>query len=137
MRTDQHVTPESQSLKDFKKQFALGSTNWVAGVDAAGRYAGLINVADAHLADVEVEAWSCAVASAFARTADGFTARIEYQGSGASLFFDRTQSEALAVIDDDGRPIGLLTEAHVLRRYTEELERARRDIVGEQWLGES
>jgi CIC family chloride channel protein len=41
------------------------------------------------------------------------------------------------VIDDDGRPIGLLTEAHVLRRYTEELERARRDLAGEQWLGES
>jgi CIC family chloride channel protein len=55
----------------------------------------------------------------------------------AADLFDRTQSEALAVIDDDGRPIGLLTEAHVLRRYTEELERARRDLAGEQWLGES
>ncbi len=31
MRTDLHITPASQSLKDFKKQFALGSTNWVAG----------------------------------------------------------------------------------------------------------
>ena len=29
------------------------------------------------------------------------------------------------------RVIGLLTEAHALRRYSEELDRARRDLVGE------
>jgi hypothetical protein len=27
--------------------------------------------------------------------------------------------------------IGLLTEAHALRRYSEELDRTRRDIIGE------
>jgi chloride channel protein, CIC family len=33
--------------------------------------------------------------------------------------------------------LGLLTEAYVLRRYTEELEKARRELSGEKWLGEA
>ncbi|MEJ0051196.1 MAG: chloride channel protein [Methylovirgula sp.] len=135
MRTDLHVTPASQNLKDFKKQFALGSTNWVAGIDAAGHYAGLINVADAHLADVEVEAGPPRLPQLLREPET--VLRPELNIKEAADLFDRTQSEALAVIDSDSKPIGLLTEAHVLRRYTEELERARRELVGEQWLGES
>jgi CIC family chloride channel protein len=36
------------------------------------------------------------------------------------------------VVDGPGtrKVIGLLTEAHALRRYAEELDRARRDLVG-------
>jgi CIC family chloride channel protein len=30
--------------------------------------------------------------------------------------------------------IGLLTEAHVLRRYTDELDKAHRDLAGESWI---
>ncbi len=47
--------------------------------------------------------------------------------------FDTSESEALAVLDTaSGRHvIGLLTEAHALRRYAEELDRARRDLIGE------
>jgi CIC family chloride channel protein len=48
--------------------------------------------------------------------------------------FDRTESEALAVIDPQSRRvIGLLSEAHALRRYSEELDRARRDLIGEAY----
>ena len=47
--------------------------------------------------------------------------------------FDTSEGEALAVLDgsETKQVIGLLTEAHALRRYSEELDRARRDIVGE------
>jgi CIC family chloride channel protein len=39
----------------------------------------------------------------------------------------------LAVVDDkyDRTVVGLLTEGHLLRRYAEELEKARRDLSGE------
>ena len=126
---------QARALRTSKNNLPLGSTNWVAAVDAAGRYAGLINVADAHLADVEVEAGPARLPQLLREPQT--VLRPELNIKEAADLFDRTQSEALAVIDDDGRPIGLLTEAHVLRRYTEELERARRDLVGEQWLGES
>jgi chloride channel protein, CIC family len=57
----------------------------------------------------------------------------------AADIFERTESEALAVASDFGtrHVIGLLTEAHVLRRYTEELEKARQELSGETWLHET
>ncbi len=51
----------------------------------------------------------------------------------ATALFDRTESEALAVVEDlEGRRvIGLLTESHTLKRYSEELDRQRRAVLGE------
>ena len=47
--------------------------------------------------------------------------------------FDRAEAESLAVIDtaDTRRVIGILTEAHALRRYAEETDRHRRLSIGE------
>ena len=47
--------------------------------------------------------------------------------------FEAAESDALAVVDtrDSRRVIGLLTEQHALRRYSEELERRRRELSGE------
>jgi CIC family chloride channel protein len=47
--------------------------------------------------------------------------------------FDRAEAEALAVIQapERRRVIGLLSEAHALRRYAEELELRRRELIGE------
>jgi len=44
--------------------------------------------------------------------------------------FDSTASDELAVLDADGRPLGLLSETFATRRYAEELEKARRDLTG-------
>jgi CIC family chloride channel protein len=35
------------------------------------------------------------------------------------------------VVDPQNRVVGLLTETYVLRRYAEESERRRRDVLGE------
>jgi CIC family chloride channel protein len=47
--------------------------------------------------------------------------------------FDRTESEALAVVADmiDRKVIGLLTEGYALRRYAEELDKARQGLAGD------
>jgi chloride channel protein, CIC family len=51
----------------------------------------------------------------------------------AVTIFENSEAEALAVIQspDNRRVIGLLTEAYALRRYSEELERRRRELVGD------
>jgi CIC family chloride channel protein len=51
----------------------------------------------------------------------------------AVAMFEESESDALAVVDspDTMRVIGLLTEQHTLRRYTEELDRRRRELSGE------
>ena len=47
--------------------------------------------------------------------------------------FDEAEAESLAVVEagDGRRPIGILTEAHAMRRYAEESEQHRREAVGE------
>jgi len=47
--------------------------------------------------------------------------------------FDRYEAEALAVVDSVERRqvIGLLSEAHALRRYSDASERQRRELLGE------
>jgi CIC family chloride channel protein len=44
--------------------------------------------------------------------------------------FDRTESDELAVVDDAGKVLGVVSEAYATRRYAEELEKARRDLTG-------
>ena len=50
----------------------------------------------------------------------------------AMKVFERTESEALAVVEDlDSRKVlGLLTEGYALRRYAEELDKARQGLSG-------
>ena len=51
----------------------------------------------------------------------------------AIAVFDAAEAESLAVVDTDGehRPIGILTEAHAMRRYAEESEQRRREVIGD------
>ena len=45
--------------------------------------------------------------------------------------FEATESDDLAVIDEQGCLLGRLSERHVHRRYTDELEKAQRELFGE------
>jgi CIC family chloride channel protein len=47
--------------------------------------------------------------------------------------FETAEADALAVVDgrETLQVIGMLTEQYALRRYSEELDRRRRDISGE------
>jgi CIC family chloride channel protein len=51
----------------------------------------------------------------------------------AIAVFDAAEAESLAVVETAGehRPVGILTEAHAMRRYAEESERRRREVVGD------
>ncbi len=51
----------------------------------------------------------------------------------ASQTFEAAEADALAVVDapETLRVIGMLTEQYALRRYSEELEKRRRDLSGE------
>ena len=51
----------------------------------------------------------------------------------AVAMFENAESDALAVVDsaEARQVIGLLTEQYALRRYSEELDRRRRELSGE------
>jgi hypothetical protein len=113
---------------------AQSSNQWVALTDRMERYVGIVFVPDVHLAGLEAGAGESALAE-LAKMPNQFLLPGTDIKS-AEQAFEQTESEALAVLDNekDRRIIGLLTEAHVLRRYTDELAKAHRDLMGENWF---
>jgi CIC family chloride channel protein len=109
----------------------------VVVTDASERYAGMISVTEAHLSLTNGGDAKTPVGDLISHQNDMLQPSMNIKH--AAALFERSESEALAVIDDPlhRRVVGLLTEAHVLRRYTEELDKARSDLAGEKWLGEA
>ena len=127
MRRDLRTAAAAGTIGAFRDAFPVGSTTYVIAVDDDKRYAGMVRVADAHAAEVS----------------PGETVRdlLHYANDmllpgmaikDAVLAFDRAEAESLPVVDSylDRRVVGLLTEAHALRRYSAELERRRQELVG-------
>jgi chloride channel protein, CIC family len=128
MRQDLATVDAKIGIEEFRDKFPLGSKNQVVAVDGKGRYVGLALVADAHATDI--------------KTTGGLIDLLHFRDvvlhpgmniQEAIAVFDAAEAESLAVVDIDGehRPIGVLSEAHAMRRYAEESEQRRREVLGE------
>ena len=128
MRPDMATVNVDMPVAEFRAKFPPGSKTQVVAVDDAGRYAGLVLVADAHAPDTD--------------TTKGLRGILRHQRvvlhPGMNIqeaigVFDAAEAESLAVVEtgDERRPIGVLTEVHAMRRYAEESERRRREVVGD------
>ena len=137
MKTDVRTVTSAQKIAEFMEDYPLGSTQWVVASDSAGRYVGLVSVTDAHLSVANGEDPQVPIETLLRYKDDVLLPAMNIKH--AADLFERSESEALAVLDDPvhRHVVGMLTEAHVLRRYTEELEKARRELAGEKWLGEA
>jgi CIC family chloride channel protein len=127
MRPDVTTVDATMPIEEFRGKFPLGSKTQVVAVDAAGRYVGLVLVAEAH-ADIDAS--------------KGLEGILHYRDvvlnpvmniQEAIAVFDAAEAESLVVVETGGerRPIGILTEAHAMRRYAEESEQRRREAVGD------
>lgn len=127
MRREVRTVRSDTTLAAFRRDVPLGATNRVVAIDDSGRYAGIVLVPEAH-----------------GETARGATLATLLHYPDAMLLpqmtikeavelFEQAEADALAVVDsrDSRRVIGLLTEQYALRRYSEELERRRRELSGE------
>jgi chloride channel protein, CIC family len=127
MRRDIRTAAAAATIAAFRDAFPVGSTTYVIAVDDDKRYAGMVRVADAHAAEVSPsETVRDLLHSANDMLLPGMAIK------DAVLAFDRAEAESLPVVDSylDRRVVGLLTEAHALRRYSVELERRRQELVG-------
>jgi chloride channel protein, CIC family len=128
MRPDVRTVSAHTTVARFRMVFPLGSTTYVAAVDEDRNYAGMVVVAEAHAPERD----------------DTRPVRDMLHHCDAVLMptmtikeavetFDRTEAEALAVVasPDSRQVVGLLSEAYALRRYAEELELRRKELVGE------
>src|SRR3569623_1679518 len=129
MRGDVTTIPLDMPIGTFRQRYPLGSKTQVIAVDAEQKYAGIIFVADAHAPPDDAPAEKVGDITRY----QGFSLLPEMNVQDAVAAFDRAEAESLAVVDkaDTRRVIGVLTEAHALRRYAEETERHRRHSVGE------
>ncbi len=129
MRSDVRTTPMETPVSAFREAFPLGSTNQVIAVDQDDRYAGMVLVPEAHAPELPASASVRDILHhADHMLLPQLTAR---EAIGA---FERYEAEALPVVDSAERRqvIGLLSEAHALRRYSDASERQRRELLGEQ-----
>jgi CIC family chloride channel protein len=127
MRRETRPTPASLSIAEFRRRFPLGSTSRVVLIDDDELYAGIVQTASAFAEGVDVEA---PVASIAVNRCEMLSPD---EDIGAIMRdFDATGSDELAVVDDDRRVLGILSESYVRRRYAEELEKAQRDLFGER-----
>jgi CIC family chloride channel protein len=128
MRTDVRTVPVHTTLARFRMVFPLGSTTQVVAIDEDKDYAGIVLVAEAHAPEFDEQT----------KVADILHARDTVLLPGMTVkdavaAFDAAEAEALAVVEarDKRNVVGLLTESHALRRYSDELELRRRELTGE------
>jgi len=128
MRRDVATADVALSIRQFRERFPLGEQNQVVAIDASARYVGLVIVAEAHAPDLEVDS---ALLNIVRHRSAVLHPAMNIQE--AIAVFDAAEAESLAVVEAhrERRPIGILTEAHALRRYAEESERRRREVVGD------
>jgi CIC family chloride channel protein len=128
MRADVRTTSIEIDVAAFRLAFPIGSTNQAIAIDAEGRYAGMVLVAEAHAAELA----GTTPLRDIVHHAEHF-ALPQMTAQEAIAAFGKYEAEALAVVDSAGRRqvIGLLSEAHALRRFSDASERQRRELLGE------
>ncbi len=127
MRREIRTIRADMPIASFRRGFPLGATQRVVAVDESGRYAGIVLVADAHAEHENVTRVGEILHYQDAMLLPQMTIKE------AVAAFERSESDALAVVDgqDTRQVIGLLTEQYALRRYSEELDRRRKELSGE------
>ena len=128
MRQDVRTVPARTTVSRFRMVFPLGSTTQVVALNEEKDYAGIVQVAEAHAPELD-ESSTVREILRYSDTTLLPTMTVKE----AVAVFDKAEAEALAVVQssDRRRVIGLLSESHALRRYAEELELRRKELIGE------
>ncbi len=127
MRRELRRVRSDTTLASFRRDFPLGSSAAIIAVDERDQYAGMITISDAHAAPETATRVSEIVHHTDTVLLPAMTVKE------AVAMFETAEADALAVVEsaDSSRVIGILTEQHALRRYSEELDRRRRELSGE------
>jgi CIC family chloride channel protein len=126
MRREVKTVNAGMRLSAFRRAFPLGSATRVVALDDVGHYVGVILVAEAHAVDAEVDTLEALLRHRDAVLLPSLNVKE------AMILFEQAEAEALVAVDSTTslRVVGLLTEAHLLRRYGEEVEKRRNEEGG-------
>lgn len=128
MRRDVKTVPLGTSIEAFRRLYPLGSSTRVVVLRSDGKYAGVIEVPDAYGEGVSDETAGIDTLLRY----DDVMLHPAMSANDAAKVFEVASADALVVVSDlaERQVIGSLTEAHLFRRYTEELEKVRADLSG-------
>ncbi|WP_338466007.1 chloride channel protein [Novosphingobium sp. ZN18A2] len=125
MRRAPATMREDETVAALREKFPLGSTKRVMLRDAAGRYAGLVQTPTAY-GDVDPQEPVSSLAAYRECTL------APTMGIGEVMRrFDQSEADDLAVVNAEGRIVGMLSDSYVRRRYAAEMDRVQRQIYGE------
>jgi CIC family chloride channel protein len=126
MRKSTPTAPRGLTIEEARGRFAPGAEKQFFLVDEAGRFDGVVLTGELHASEEPLDS----PVSALARARDGALTP-DMNVREALRAFEEREIDVLAVVDSlDTRVVaGLLTEAHALKRYGEELERRHRAVV--------
>jgi chloride channel protein, CIC family len=128
MRTDVRTVAAHTTVARFRLVFPLGSASQVVALDEERNYAGIVLVSETHTPELDQ---SIPVRNILHHRDTVLLPTMTVKE--AIAMFDHAEAEALAVISslESRRVIGLLSETHALRRYSEELELRRKELISE------
>jgi CIC family chloride channel protein len=126
MRTDVATMPASATLTEFRRRFPLGAATRAILIDDALRYAGIVPVASAYVEGLAGDAPVNGLA-----VSQDVTLRPDMNITDVMRIFDSTETEELAVVDENAQVLGLLAEVYVARRYAKELDQVQQGAFGE------
>lgn len=127
MRREPATIDAAASVAEFRHRFPLGSGTRVVLLDENARYAGIVTVASVYADGVKPEA----VVADFAGNRE-VALRADADVVAVMQRFDQTQSDEMAVVDEHGQVLGVLSERFVRKRYAEELDKRQRELMGER-----
>jgi CIC family chloride channel protein len=125
MRKDIHLVPASDTIAALREHFPLGGPKYAFVLNNRGTYIGMIETVEAHSPAYDEDAGSTTAEALIHNEPHVLTAQENIHS--AIQMFTRTASEVLPVLDSvmSGRVVGTVSEAYVLRRYSQELEKRR------------
>jgi CIC family chloride channel protein len=126
MSADFPTIEETASTADFLHRFPLAPARRVIVIDPHRHYRGVVETAALHAANLPGDQPIAAFSidrDAVVEPSDGVHVILRA--------FDQFETDDLVVADANGCVLGALSEKYVRRRYTEELEKAQKDLFRE------
>ena len=126
MRRDWVSVPDTMSVGQFRALVPLGSASKAIMIDGAGGYRGIVATASAYRPELAEDAPIAPLA-----TMADIALRADADIRAILPLFDKATADELAVVNESGLVLGVLTEKHARRRYFEEIESSQRALFGE------
>jgi len=134
MRRDPIFVSVNETLETARQTYAVGTVKRLFVLEETGAFRGVIDTAALHLAPAPTEGVAKRVGDLLPAPQQPILPSTPIRSILSQ--FEQQEVETLAIVNDlsNRRVVGFVTEAYVLKRYNQELERRRSEELGDSEL---